>query len=110
MDKFENYFFDQCYIFFPDPWPKKKHMKRRLVNYIFLSEIVRHCSSKGSIFFCSDNSDYFETVKNYANTLKKRGAKIFVKTYKKSPTIVTKYHNKALKLRNIVNFLKIDKV
>ncbi len=42
--------------------------------------------------------------------LKKGGAKIFVKSYKKTPTIVTKYHNRALKLRNNVNFLKIDKI
>ena len=110
IDKFKNYFFDQCYIFFPDPWPKKKHMKRRLVNYIFLNELVLRCSSKGSIFFCSDNLDYFEKVKNYANVLKKKGSKILVKSYKKTPTIVTKYHNRALKLRNNVNFLKIDKI
>ena len=68
------------------------------------------CSSKGSIYFCSDNVDYFKNVKNYANKLKKTGTKIFVKSYKKTPTIVTKYHNRALKLRNMVNFLKIDKI
>ena len=109
-DKFENYFFYQCYIFFPDPWPKKKHIKRRLVNYTFLNELGLRCSSKGSIFFCSDNVDYFKNVKNYAYKLKKNGFKILVKSYKKTPTIVTKYHNRALKLRNNVNFLKIDKI
>ena len=72
--------------------------------------LILRCSSKGSIYFCSDNEDYFKNVKNYANTLKKKGAKIFVKSYKKTPTIVTKYHNRALKLRNNVNFLKIDKI
>ena len=110
VNKFKNYFFNQCYIFFPDPWPKKKHIKRRLVNYTFLNELVFRCSSKGSIFFCSDNEDYFKNVKNFANILKTRGAKIFIKSYKKTPTIITKYHNRALKLRNNVNFLKIDKI
>ncbi len=110
INKFENYFFDQCYIFFPDPWPKKKHIKRRLVNYTFLNELILHCSSKGSIYFCSDNENYFKNVRNFAKMLKKKGAKIFIKSYKKTPTIVTKYHDRALKLRNIVNFLKIDKI
>ena len=109
-DKFQNYFFNECYIFFPDPWPKKKHIKRRLINYTFLNELALRCSSKGSIFFCSDNVDYFKKVKNYAYTLKKNGFKILVKSYKKTPTIVTKYHNRALKLKNNVNFLKIDKI
>ena len=110
VKKFDNYFFDQCYIFFPDPWPKKKHIKRRLVNHTFLNELISRCASKGSIYFCSDNEDYFENVKKCANMLKKTGAKVLVKSYKKSPTILTKYHNRALKLRNNVNFLKIDKI
>ena len=88
---------------------KKKHNKRRLVNYSFLKELISHCSSKGSIFFSSDNLDYFKNVQNFANNLKKV-IKISVKTYKKTPTIVTKYHNRALKLSNNVNFLKIDKI
>ena len=65
---------------------------------------------KDQYFFCSDNVDYFKKVKNYAYTLKKKGFKILVKSYKKTPTIVTKYHNRALKLNNNVNFLKIDKI
>ncbi len=28
-NRFENYFFNQCYIFFPDPWPKKKTYKKK---------------------------------------------------------------------------------
>jgi len=107
--KFKNYFFDQCYIFFPDPWPKKKHQKRRLINYTSLKDLISHCSPKGSIFFSSDNEDYFRDVRSYALKMKKE-VKITVKSYKKSPTIITKYHNRALKLKNNVNFLKIDKI
>tara|TARA_B100000963_G_scaffold214692_2_gene187285 strand:- start:1828 stop:2295 length:468 start_codon:yes stop_codon:yes gene_type:complete len=110
VSNFQNYFFDQCYIFFPDPWPKKKHKKRRLVNYMFLNELVLRCSIGGSIHFCSDNEDYFKKVKNSVNKLKKKITKISIKSYKKTPTIITKYHNRALKLRNTVNFLKIDKM
>ena len=110
ITKFQNFIFDQCYIFFPDPWPKKKHKKRRLVNYFFLKKLISHCSLNGSIYFSSDNIDYFENVQNYAKILKKKGVKISFKLYKKTPTIITKYHNRALKLRNNVNFLKIDKI
>ncbi len=49
---------DSVDIFFPDPWPKKKHMKRRLVQSKFL-EILALKLKKNSIFrFSTDNSDY----------------------------------------------------
>ena len=106
---FKNYYFDRCYILFPDPWPKKKHLKRRLINFEFLKDLIQRCLRKGSIFFGSDNLDYFQIVKNYALEIKK-DVKISVKQYKKTPTILTKYHYRAIKCRNIVNFLKIDKI
>ena len=31
---------DRIYINFPDPWPKKKHHKRRLINSCFLNQII----------------------------------------------------------------------
>lgn len=108
-NKFKNYYFNRCYIYFPDPWPKKKHKKRRLVDYNFLKDLISHCKPNGSVFFASDNVDYFEAVCNYVNLLK-NDIKITSKNYKKTSTIITKYHFKALKLKNNVNFLKIDKV
>ena len=111
IEKYKNFFFDQCYIFFPDPWPKKKHKKRRLINYVFLKKLISHCLPKGTIYFSSDNINYFKEVQNHAKTLKKKKeAKISLKFLKKTPTTITKYHNRALKLRNNVNFLKIDKI
>ena len=107
--KFKDYSFDQCYIFFPDPWPKKRHHKRRLVNFEFLKSLISHCNSKGSIYFGSDNYNYFNNIKNEAKLLKKE-VKISIKSFKKSPTIITKYHARALKLKNNINFLKIDKI
>ena len=75
-----------------------------------MKELISHCSSKGSIHFSSDSIDYFKSVQNYAKILKKRGIKISIKLYTKTPTIITKYHNRALKLGNYVNFLKIEKI
>jgi tRNA (guanine-N7-)-methyltransferase len=109
LSKFSNYSFHQCYIFFPDPWPKKKHNKRRLVTYEFLKDLFSRCLRKGTIFIASDNLDYFKSVKKHVNTLKKE-IKFSVKFSKKTPTIVTKYHNRAIKLKNNINFLKIDKI
>ena len=50
------------YVYFPDPWPKKRHRKRRLVNKSFLESIVRILLPDGRLFFATDFQDYFDEV------------------------------------------------
>jgi tRNA (guanine-N7-)-methyltransferase len=52
-----------CYIFFPDPWPKKRHHRRRLVNHAFLDSLHTTLKSGGIVHFVSDHLPYFEAVK-----------------------------------------------
>jgi len=46
------------HIFFPDPWPKKRHHKRRLVQRPFTDCIASKLRSKGYIYMVSDWFDY----------------------------------------------------
>ncbi len=49
-------------IFFPDPWPKRRHHKRRLVNLKFL-EIVASClASDGILHIATDWVPYAEKI------------------------------------------------
>lgn len=48
--------FQKAYMFFPDPWPKKKHHKRRLFNQEFWMDLRRVVSD--SFYFASDDSEY----------------------------------------------------
>ena len=41
-------------VWFPDPWPKKRHHKRRLVQEDFLKEAVRVIQSGGALHLASD--------------------------------------------------------
>jgi tRNA (guanine-N7-)-methyltransferase len=50
------------YINCPDPWPKKRHRERRLVNRDFLELALRRLRSNGDFFFSSDSRDYVEQV------------------------------------------------
>ena len=101
LNKFKKLRFDIIYILFPDPWPKKKHHKRRIVNKHFLSQILKILKINGKVYFSTDNFNYFENVK----TILKKITKAKVKKVKKIVTIKTKYYLKAERKGNTINSL-----
>ena len=52
------------YIFFPDPWPKRRHHRRRLFDARFLNSIQRTLCPNGTIHIATDHLDYFSIIKN----------------------------------------------
>ena len=46
------------YINCPDPWPKKKHRKRRLVNREFVEFLANYLVPGGDFYFATDFDDY----------------------------------------------------
>jgi tRNA (guanine-N7-)-methyltransferase len=48
---------DQVYIFFPDPWPKKRHHKRRLVSPYFLKLLLPKLKRNARLFLATDWED-----------------------------------------------------
>ena len=45
---------EAVYVFFPDPWPKKRHHKRRLVNAHFLELLAGKLAAHGRLFLATD--------------------------------------------------------
>ena len=54
---------DGIHLFFPDPWPKKKHNKRRIVNEGFLQLIHPKLKTGGFIHIATDWVPYAESIK-----------------------------------------------
>lgn len=52
----------QVRIYFPDPWHKKRHNKRRLVKPVFLDLLASRLEEGGSLHFASDWKPYAEEV------------------------------------------------
>ncbi|MEX0959651.1 MAG: tRNA (guanosine(46)-N7)-methyltransferase TrmB [Burkholderiales bacterium] len=50
------------HVFFPDPWPKKRHHKRRLLQPPFVSKLVDRLQPGGYIHVATDWQDYAEQV------------------------------------------------
>ncbi|MGB8352896.1 MAG: tRNA (guanosine(46)-N7)-methyltransferase TrmB [Chthoniobacteraceae bacterium] len=54
------------HVMFPDPWPKRKHRKNRLVNHEFLDAIHAALQSDGELRLTTDDLDYFEWMQKVA--------------------------------------------
>ena len=51
-------FFNKIYILFPDPWPKARHHKRRIINPYLLNEAFKILKKNGQIHIITDSDDY----------------------------------------------------
>ena len=52
----------EVFILFPDPWPKRKHHKNRLIQPEFLTALAKICKTDAPLHFRTDHEDYFEWV------------------------------------------------
>lgn len=50
------------HVYFPDPWWKKRHRRRRVMNEAFLVDIARTLLPGGSLHFWTDVEEYFQTT------------------------------------------------
>ena len=57
---FEPHEIDQLYLNFSDPWPKKRHTKRRLTYKTFLANYQEILKAQGAIELKTDNMGFFE--------------------------------------------------
>ncbi|MBU8932766.1 MAG: tRNA (guanosine(46)-N7)-methyltransferase TrmB [candidate division Zixibacteria bacterium] len=61
--------FDKIYVLFPDPWPKKRHAYRRLLNTEFIELLTRFLTVDGDLFMATDVDWYAEWAANNAESL-----------------------------------------
>ena len=55
--------FDAVKIICPDPWPKERHHKRRLINADFLKLLHNSIKTKGNLYISTDWENYAESIK-----------------------------------------------
>jgi tRNA (guanine-N7-)-methyltransferase len=52
------------HIYFPDPWPKRRHHQRRLFNVAFAGELLRTLVPGGKLNVATDHEGYFEQMRS----------------------------------------------
>ena len=98
FDYFPKHFFQTIYLNFSDPWPKKRHEKRRLTSSSFLDLYKQMLTKTGHVEFKTDNDNLYEYS---LETLKKRSdvkiiehSKDFYRTRPINKYIQTEYEKK----------------
>ncbi len=62
QNKILNNSFDAIIMFYPDPWPKRRHHKRRLIKKEFIELLNKKLKPNGIFYFKTDWKDYFDKV------------------------------------------------
>jgi tRNA (guanine-N7-)-methyltransferase len=52
----------RVYVFFPDPWPKRRHHSHRLFGPLFLNALWKRLEIGGRLEFATDHEEYFHVV------------------------------------------------
>lgn len=60
----------EIWVLFPDPWPKKRHHKNRILQAGFLEALAGRAGEGTPLYFRTDHAGYFATVADLIPTLK----------------------------------------
>jgi tRNA (guanine-N7-)-methyltransferase len=98
--------FDAFHIFFPDPWPKRRQHKRRLLNPEFIETLARKLKPGGRINIATDWQPYAEEIAANFSASKKFSGGV-IERPKWRP--LTKFENKGLGKDHLVSDLQYFK-
>jgi tRNA (guanine-N7-)-methyltransferase len=98
------------HLFFPDPWPKKRHHKRRLVQPALVALIASRLCSGGALHAATDWQDYAEQMLTVlsAEPLLRNTADGFAPRPAMRP--LTKFEQRGLRLGHAVRDLVFERV
>jgi len=58
---------NSIYINLPDPWPKKRHLKRRLIQPELVKQITQKLAPRGKVYLATDSQTYANEILEYFN-------------------------------------------
>ena len=100
LESINKKYFKLIWIFFPDPWPKNRHAKRRLVTSDFLVKLHKNMKENSEIYIATDSVIYVRFIlnsiykcKDYFLWVNQSKINLDMKDYF---NIETKYYKKAI--------------
>ncbi len=109
FDKLPDGLLSEIYVLFPDPWPKLRHHKRRIINSERLKLFAQKLTAGGELYFASDIAHYFDSAQEII-----KETALFEEVHNSSRPfegyIQTKYHQKAIEEDRLPQFLCFSKI
>ena len=97
---------DKIYLNFSDPWPKKRHAKRRLSSSVFLNKYENLFKNEKRIEMKTDNDDLYEFS---SESFIENGYDIVKTDTNYFDTIRTEYEDKFISLGKNINYISVVK-
>lgn len=98
---------NKIYLNFSDPWPKKRHAKRRLTSKVFLEKYDKLFTDKKVIEMKTDNDDLFDYS---LISFEEYGYKIIDINRNHISDITTEYEDKFTKKGKNINYVKVERI
>lgn len=70
-DMFEDKSIDRIFVFHPDPWPKRTHHKRRVINQEFLTLVQKKLKENGCLYIATDVPELWDVMLKTITTSEK---------------------------------------
>ena len=103
--------FDEIFILYPDPWPKTRHEKRRILNKDNLNLLLSKLKINGKVFIATDVKDYFDsTYKLIENNFNVKIINLNNFYLRPKKIISTRYEKKALSKKIKPLYLEVKKI
>lgn len=100
----------RIFVLFPDPWPKKRHRKRRFLNEEGLSSLARVLRIGGELRFATDIADYAAMVTALVERRRDFTARPGLLAERPSDWPLTRYAEKAIAAGRICQFFCFARV
>ena len=103
--------FDEIFILYPDPWPKARHEKRRILNKENLSLFLSKLKINGKVFIATDVKNYFDSIfKLFESNVNVKIINVNNFYLRPKKIIITRYEKKALSNKIKPLYLEAKKI
>ena len=109
LEKLNNKSVEKFFILFPDPWPKKRHYKRRIISKSIIELLISKLSDNGSITIATDHIGYSKWISEILQDFNYKYK--FLQQYEdcSEEGILTRYCSKALARGEKINLFNITR-
>ena len=103
---------DKIFIINPDPWEKKRHFKRRLINKEFIALMYKKIKNGGKVIVTTDSSSYFLSILEIIKSEEIDFEETFQKMLDKGDELydISKYQKKGIEKGRKIHLVELKKI